>query len=154
MGDFSLRRCLRSLAFIYITISIYVFFVSNKMIFPARPSSYTDTPDILKIPTGAGGSLSAIYLFHSNAHFTVLYNHGNAEDLGDIRPYLEEYSSHGFSVLAYDYQGYGTSEGRPSEANEPKSYLWIDGAGHDDLCWSGDQYWGGLLAFESSLLNP
>lgn len=262
VGDFSFRRCLRSLVFIYVTVSIYIFVVSNKMIFPARPSSYADTQDIVKLPRSANGFLSGIYLVNSNAHFTVLYSHGNAEDLGDLRPYLEQYSAHGFSVLAYDYQGYGTSGGRPSEANtykdveaayayliqskgipagqilahgrsvgsgpatflasrhklgglvlespfvsafrvvvpirilpfdrfpnlprirsvscpvfvlhgtgdetipiwhgrkmfeeanEPKRHLWIEGAGHDDLCWSGDQYWQGLVSFRDSLDQP
>lgn len=53
---------------------------------------------------------------HSNTEsFVLLYSHGNAEDIGLIRPVLERLTETGASVFAYDYQGYGTSEGRPSE---------------------------------------
>lgn len=120
VGEFSLRRCLRSLVFVYVTVGVYVFFMSNRMIFPPKPSSYVDSQDIVKIPLGNEGSLSAIHRVNSNAYFTVLFSHGNAEDLGDLRSYLEEYCAHGYSVLAYDYEGYGTSAGSPSEVNTYK----------------------------------
>ncbi len=42
-------------------------------------------------------------------------SHGNAEDLGDDRYWLENLRHVGFSVFAYDYEGYGTSEGQPGE---------------------------------------
>jgi len=47
----------------------------------------------------------------------VLYSHGTAEDLGHLKPFFEVYRDHGYSVFAYDYQGYGTSTGHPSEKN-------------------------------------
>ena len=47
--------------------------------------------------------------------YTILYSHGNAEDLGFIRPTLEILQQAGLSVFAYDYPGYGTSEGQPTE---------------------------------------
>jgi alpha-beta hydrolase superfamily lysophospholipase len=47
----------------------------------------------------------------------LLYIHGNAEDLGDIRPLLQRLHSWGFNVFAYDYRGYGTSDGTPGEQN-------------------------------------
>jgi fermentation-respiration switch protein FrsA (DUF1100 family) len=261
VGEFSFRRCLRSLAFVYITVAIYVFVMSNSMIFPPKPSSYTDSQDMERIPREDGGFLSGIHLVNSNAYFTVLFSHGNAEDLGDLRGFLEDYCAHGYSVLAYDYQGYGTSGGHASEANaykdiqaaytylvqskgipadrilahgrsvgsgpatflasreqlgglmlesafvsafrvvlripifpfdrfpnlrrigrvtcpvlvihgkadttipwwhgeklfaaanEPKKFLWIDAAGHDDLSGRGDEYWQGLLSFRNSLVQ-
>jgi fermentation-respiration switch protein FrsA (DUF1100 family) len=39
----------------------------------------------------------------------------NAEDLGDLRPLLERLNVWGFSLFAYDYRGYGTSQGKPGE---------------------------------------
>ncbi len=39
------------------------------------------------------------------------------QDLADIRPILEQLHNVGFAVFAYDYQGYGTSQGKPSEQN-------------------------------------
>jgi abhydrolase domain-containing protein 17 len=46
----------------------------------------------------------------------ILYSHGNGEDLGHLIPFLEETSERGFEIVAYDYPGYGVSEGKPSES--------------------------------------
>lgn len=87
------------------------------MIFLPQPASYQDTEDIFKIPVTDTETISALYLPHSQSVYTVLYIHGNAEDLGDVRPVLDRLHSWGFSVFAYDYRGYGTSDGNPSEEN-------------------------------------
>jgi len=42
-----------------------------------------------------------------------------------LRPILERLHKAGFAVFAYDYQGYGTSQGKPSEQN---AYRDIDAA--------------------------
>ena len=34
-------------------------------------------------------NISAVYLPNPSAKFTILYSHGNAEDIGDLRPWLE-----------------------------------------------------------------
>jgi fermentation-respiration switch protein FrsA (DUF1100 family) len=88
------------------------------MIFlPRPPSSYADTPDILKLQTEDGVTISALHLPNPDARFTILYSHGVAEDLGQLRPFFETYRDQGFAIFAYDYHGYGTSDGRPSEKN-------------------------------------
>src|SRR5438128_9503857 len=46
---------------------------------------------------------------------TILFSHANAEDIRYDQELLERIRAAGFAVFAYDYQGYGTSEGRPSE---------------------------------------
>jgi len=61
------------------------------------------------------GTLAAAYLPNPEAHYTLLYSHGNGEDIGDDLPVLEEFRRAGFAVFAYDYNGYGQSEGKPSE---------------------------------------
>ena len=38
------------------------------------------------------------------------------EDLGEILPRLRDLRDIGFNIFSYDYQGYGTSQGRPSVA--------------------------------------
>jgi uncharacterized protein len=45
----------------------------------------------------------------------VLLCHGNGGNIGDRVPQLALLSAAGFDVLAFDYGGYGRSEGRPSE---------------------------------------
>src|SRR5262245_34437892 len=100
---------------LYLIFAVYALFFSDSAIFLPHPSSYRDTPDILKIRSANGNAISALYLPHASAQYTLLVSHGNAEDLGDDREWLEDLRRAGFSVLAYDYQGYGTSQGKASE---------------------------------------
>ncbi|MEC4986240.1 MAG: alpha/beta hydrolase [Oscillatoria sp. PMC 1068.18] len=117
VGDFTWKRLVRSLLFVYISLCLYVFFRADAHIFLPQPSSYEDNPKILKLTTSDRIKLAAVYLPHPNATYTLLYIHGNAEDLGDIQPVLQNLQKLGLSVFAYDYRGYGTSEGTPTERN-------------------------------------
>lgn len=49
------------------------------------------------------------------ADTTVLFSHGNAGNIADRLESIQLLRSLGFSVLAYDYGGYGRSTGKPSE---------------------------------------
>ena len=60
------------------------------------------------LETASGSKIPAFYIQQSHARFTILYSHGNAEDLGMIYNYLSEISRLLYvNVLAYDYSGYG-----------------------------------------------
>jgi fermentation-respiration switch protein FrsA (DUF1100 family) len=115
IGDFTWQRLLKSIIFIYVFFAVYVYFRADSMIFLPQPSSYLDTKEILKLMSGGETKISAVHLVNSNAKFTILYAHGNAEDLGEIKQFLEQLRDLGFNVFAYDYRGYGTSEGTPTE---------------------------------------
>lgn len=114
VGEFSWLRVIRSLALIYGCLSIFACSVADRMIFPAPESSYGEDEQLLRLAMADGTRISALHLVNPEARYTVLYSHGNAEDLGRIRGYLEYYRMRGFSLLAYDYPGYGTSGGSPS----------------------------------------
>ena len=100
---------------LYLALAICAWFFSDQAIFLPQPSSYRDGPEILKLTSANGKVISAVYLPQPSAKFTLLVSHGNAEDLGDIRPWLEDLRRSGFNVFAYDYQGYGASQGKPTE---------------------------------------
>jgi fermentation-respiration switch protein FrsA (DUF1100 family) len=100
---------------LYISLLVFALFFSESMIFFPHPSSYADSDEVLKIKTVSGNQISALYLPNVSAKFTLLVSHGNAEDLGDDRPWLEDLRRAGFSVFAYDYEGYGTSQGKATE---------------------------------------
>jgi abhydrolase domain-containing protein 17 len=117
IGEFSWQRLVRSSLLIYAFFAIYVFFRADSMIFLPQAVSYQDGQDILKLPVTDQEKISAIYLPASQPTYTLLYIHGNAEDIGDIRPLLDDLYNRGFSVFAYDYRGYGTSDGAASERN-------------------------------------
>lgn len=50
-----------------------------------------------------------------NAKYTILYNHGNKDHLQFYWDRVELLYRTGANVFVYDYQGYGMSEGEPSE---------------------------------------
>lgn len=110
-----LKKMLLALALIYAALLIFAIFLSDGIIFQPHPSLYRDTPEVLKITTASGKHISASFLPNASAKYTLLVSHGNAEDLGDIRYWLEDLRRDGFAVFAYDYEGYGTSEGKPDE---------------------------------------
>jgi fermentation-respiration switch protein FrsA (DUF1100 family) len=72
------------------------------------------TVQVAKLPSG-GNQITGLYLPHPAARYVLLFSHGNAEDLGDDLPLLQLLRDAGLAVFAYDYRGYGTSAGKPSE---------------------------------------
>ena len=119
-GDFNLKRLIYTIiliaALFYLAAFLYAFFYAEKIIFQPQPSSYRDTDKIIKLNSGNEAKISAVYLPNPEARYTILFSHGNAEDIGYLRPTLESIRDTGFAVLAYDYRGYGTSSGAPTEA--------------------------------------
>lgn len=109
------KRVLLYTCVLYIVLCGDAVFFADSLIFQPHRPSYHDSPDIIKVTTSSGKKISAIYLPNQSARYTLLVSHGNAEDLGDTREWLEDFRRAGFSVFAYDYQGYGTSEGKPGE---------------------------------------
>ena len=108
-----------------VAIMLFAYMFADKIIFQAQPATYRYTPEVFKITTSTGNKISAVYLPNPDAEYTILYSHGNADDLGTVKERIEALRQIGFAVLAYDYEGYGTSEGQPSEQN---TYRDIDAA--------------------------
>lgn len=105
----------RILVLLYAGLLAFGYFLSDRYIFLPRPSSYKDSAEFLKLTAEDGNKITALYLPNPSAKFTLLISHGNSEDLGDDRDWHEDLRNAGFNVFAYDYEGYGTSEGRPNE---------------------------------------
>lgn len=117
IGEFSIKRLIRSFLLIYLIVMVYAFFFAENNIFQPPKPSYQDDSFIIKISTANGHAISALYYPRKNSDYTILYCHGNAEDLGQIKPLLEMFHTHGYSIIGFDYSGYGTSQGAPSEKN-------------------------------------
>jgi fermentation-respiration switch protein FrsA (DUF1100 family) len=85
------------------------------------------TRDIYRDPSAFGWDFEEVWLevdrgrshaWHiplEGARATVLFSHGNAGNMADRLESISLLRGLGFSVLAYDYGGYGRSTGRPSE---------------------------------------
>lgn len=102
----------------------FLAFKADSIIFQPHKSSYG--PGDLAAPVFAkdaqvftlvsgNAHIAAVYLPNPSARYTLLFSHGNAEDLGDDLSMLHEFRQAGFAVFAYDYRGYGLSSGSPSE---------------------------------------
>lgn len=129
IGELSWRRVVRSILLIIFSVYLfslcYVALLADSLIFQPQAASYTDSSQILKLATQQGTVISARYLHNPGATYTLLYSHGNAEDLGDIDGTLEQFHEHGFSIIVYDYSGYGTSTGTPSEQHSYTDILTV-----------------------------
>jgi len=98
-----------------VALATFGAFITDSIIFQPPSPGYRDDASVLKLTSKNGARISAKYFPNSRATYTLLFSHGNAEDMGYDTSYLEALRNAGFSVFAYDYQGYGTSEGKPSE---------------------------------------
>jgi abhydrolase domain-containing protein 17 len=125
IGDFTWRRLLRSSLFVYGCFLAFAWFRADSIIFATPAPSYSDDSalqtlgerSILKIPVNDQEKISAMHLVNPQATYTLLYIHGNGGDLGHNRSLIQGLHNRGFSVFAYDYRGYGTSDGSASEQN-------------------------------------
>ncbi len=110
-------RAIRLILLSYGTVAIYAYGFSDRSIFPAMPTTYETLPDLKQIPTSNGQTIALRHLKNDTAKYTLLMSHGNGEDLGDMQGEIERFWAMGLNVVAYDYRGYGKSQGSASVAN-------------------------------------
>ncbi|KAM0017918.1 putative serine aminopeptidase, S33, alpha/Beta hydrolase [Helianthus debilis subsp. tardiflorus] len=74
--------------------------------------------DVHMLDTKGGNKVVATFWKHPLGKLTLLYSHGNAADLGQMRELFIELRAHlRVNIMSYDYSGYGASTGKPSELN-------------------------------------
>ncbi|CAN5640138.1 alpha/beta hydrolase [soil metagenome] len=103
--------------FLYVGLGIFAYFFADRMIFQPQKYLLPANDSTLKLSTPNGEKISAIFFKNPNAEYTILFSHGNAENIFTSEYFSQKLSNAGFNVLAYDYRGYGLSEGKPSEQN-------------------------------------
>lgn len=93
--------------------------------------------DLIWVETSQGERIPACYVRcpkppedeGSGPKMTLLYSHGNAEDIGQHLDYIDALSLHtGADVLSYEYLGYSLSRLEGSEASEAGCLRSIDAA--------------------------
>ncbi|MBK1882631.1 alpha/beta hydrolase [Luteolibacter pohnpeiensis] len=84
---------------------------------PQAPSYSDHEQGLIRLTTSSKESVAAVYYPASPGKPTLIYAHGNAEDLGQSVELYQAWNAMGLGVLAYDYPGYGLSTGKPSEAS-------------------------------------
>ncbi len=102
---------------VYALLAVGAHFIAPGMIFPRPPVQYELTADYLQLTAPDGVKLAARHWPNPAAKYTLLYLHGNYEDLGSIGEYIPQFLHAGYAVFAFDYRHYGHSGGTSSEAN-------------------------------------
>lgn len=128
IGDFSWSRLFSSALLIYGALGAWAWFFTDRQIFLPPSATYRDEGQLIWIPMTGGPpnppmKIAARYLPQPDAAYTLLYSHGNAEDLGQQAATLEHLHRLGFAVFAYDYPGYGLSQGKATVGNAERAIV-------------------------------
>lgn len=110
-------KLLAGLLILYLFVTVAGHFYSLAKLFPRPPVKYALTDDYVQLTASDGVKLIARYWPNPSAKYTMLYLHGNYEDLGSIGEYIPQFVTAGYAVFAIDYRNYGFSGGRPNESN-------------------------------------
>jgi hypothetical protein len=81
----------------------------------ATPDRFGTSFEATTIETSDGERLRAWRIRADAPHALVVYFHGNGGNLSVWAPILSDIARRGYSVVAFDYRGYGLSTGSPSE---------------------------------------
>jgi fermentation-respiration switch protein FrsA (DUF1100 family) len=114
---------------VYLFLNLFALLATTHLIFVPQNPSYDHFVNEIKITVGNGEQITALFLENPRAQHTILFSHGNAEDLGNVVGFMRQFQLLGYSVLMYDYRGYGTSEGSPSVRKTKQdieaAYRWL-----------------------------
>jgi len=84
---------------------------------PQELQELRESPNFILVAGGDDEEPIAALYFDRGASVTVLYSHGNAEDLIDVHDQLQNLAQElDVNVLGYDYRSYGLSRGDCDEA--------------------------------------
>jgi fermentation-respiration switch protein FrsA (DUF1100 family) len=109
--------------FAYAVILLCVFLFQPRLVyFPQVERELTTTPratgldyEDVALHTADGVKLHGWWVPAGEARGTVLMMHGNAGNISHRLGYLTMFNRLGYSVLLFDYRGYGKSGGNPDE---------------------------------------
>ncbi len=100
----------------------FVYYLANRAVYyPSKyPEGSWDTQQLVGaadvwIEASDGVKLNAWWVERPGSPLVTLFLHGNAGNITNRAPRMQEIVAAGSSVLMLDYRGYGKSSGRPSE---------------------------------------
>ena len=115
IGTWSWKRPFYSLGSIYLLLALYAYFLANQLIFQPPGTPYPDDQSHFTIIPAEEETIATYHRPASPGMPTLLWSHGNAQNLGSLTSVLDDLHNHGYGVLSYDYPGYGLSSGKPTE---------------------------------------
>lgn len=129
MASSSPRRWLRRLligagsliALLYVGVCALMFFFQEQLLYIPHQGLGRTPADVglefqtLALRTEDGEQISAWFVPAADSRGAVLYSHGNAGNMSNRLPVVEDLHGLGLDVLIYDYHGFGESTGQPGE---------------------------------------
>lgn len=115
---------LATLVLAYGCLAALLFFSQEKLLYypeigrevETTPHDYGLAYEPLSLLTSDGERLDAWFVAQEQARASVLILHGNAGNISHRMDTIAMFHRLGYSVLIFDYRGYGRSTGKPSEA--------------------------------------
>ena len=116
----ALRRSVAIGLLTYLGVLVVLMALERFMVYPAPPRSEGDwiaskfSAEDVYFESADGTKIHGWYVEHPNPEGHVLFCHGNGEHVGYFGTWLSRLSQRlQVSILAFDYRGYGKSEGKP-----------------------------------------
>ena len=151
-------------------LALFFRWFERNQVYHPFPKQWAITGDALgrpwqpiRFPTSDGLSLSGWYFpadkTAARSQLVVLVHHGNAGNVSHRLSLYRLLLDLGLNVLAYDYRGYGQSEGSPSEAGTyadgEAALAWLQTQGFpaERVIAHGESLGGGIAA-EMALRHP
>ena len=111
---------LREAAIMYLMVAAGMYLLQSFMLFhPDKKVRYTPANHHWEFESIVldvnGEKTDGWYIPLENARGVLLFSHGNEGNIAEWLPFVHTFRKLGFSVLLYDYGGFGRSTGRPSE---------------------------------------
>lgn len=114
---------------LYLGGFLFAYFYAERIMLPGSPPSYDHVEGsfFLKSPAGpiqvcywdrekdAKTDFLPSEDYHLFSEYTLIYNPGNTQDLGQIEPYARQFCAYGFDVIGYEYPGNGYTPGVGTE---------------------------------------
>lgn len=121
LGRLTLRLA-QTFAFVYCWVLIVLIYLETMLVYPAPrypegdwEAKWLQHEDV-HFQSADGTKLHGWYVEHPQPKAVILYCHGNGTHVADLAEFLqimrEEFQ---VSIFAFDYRGYGRSEGKPAE---------------------------------------
>ncbi len=128
-GKWSWKRPFYTLASVYVVLAIFIWVMADGMIFQPPGTAYPENRTGFTSLGEGENEVAIFYLPAGPGMPTLLWSHGNAQNLASVKPALESFHIRGFGVISYDYPGYGESSGKPNEEgcyqNINKTYQYL-----------------------------
>ena len=110
------------MAVVYLLVLLVLLLLENTLLYPAPKypagdwkATYLPHEDVF-FESADGTKLHGWLVEHPQPRAALLYLHGNGDCVGYLGPYLQQLrDNHQITIFAFDYRGYGRSEGAPGE---------------------------------------